>query len=106
MSDMAAALDAAERVQKEALDEAGERVSDAIAALSPFQFNEGRVLPGVERAVKDVREKLTTTLNDLAAIVSLHFTKVKDEAPNPAIESEVNHAHLEVVRQAKDEEAA
>ncbi|MGE0456455.1 MAG: hypothetical protein AB7Q30_23230 [Vicinamibacteria bacterium] len=79
---MGAALDTAEAVQRSALEEARARALDAVAALRPFESHEGRVLPGIERAVKDAREQLMKAAGALAAIVALHLGP-KEEKPAP-----------------------
>ena len=101
MTDLASALDAVEQVQHDALDVAGERIADAIAALAPFQMNGGRILPGVERAVKEELERLEQCMGNIASIASLHFTKHATEPPTP-IESAVDEAHTAKVLQAKE----
>lgn len=95
---MGAALTEAEAVQRASLKAAEEAVRDALEALRPFEVHEGRVLAGIETAVRDVRTRLTDAAGNLATIVTLHLDgEKKKPEPNP-IESAVDTDHAERVR--------
>lgn len=103
MSDyLAGALDAVERVQREAIETAHAQVECALDTLKPFEMNDSRILPGVARAVADERKRLTESLSNLAGIISVHFS-AKEAAPTPPtpIAEGVDERHLVAVRAAK-----
>lgn len=77
--EMAAALDQAEGVQRRALEEARYRVQQAVTALGPFEKHEGRIMPGIERAVKEERVRLGISLENLAKIAGLHLEKLAED---------------------------
>lgn len=88
-----AALDDAERQQRDALSAAEDAVREAIEILAPFRVHEGRVLPGIEVAVRDVRNVLEAQAGNLAKVVTLHLSGHEPKpAPAPISES-VNEEH-------------
>lgn len=98
-----AALDDAEARQRLALGDAEARVREALEALAPFKSHEGRVLPGIEAAVRDVRAALETQAANLAKVVTLHLSGHEPKAePNP-IEQRVDEAHTDRVIALKRE---
>ena len=95
-----AALDGAEQVQRDAIAAAESAAREALAALKPFDTHDGRILPGIARAVADQRKRLEDVISQLAGIVAEHL----DAKPKPdatPIESAVDHEHAERVKAAR-----